>query len=155
MMSEHPSDERDDALLAQLRSALTRIDPVPDPVLEAARAAVEFRDLDAQLAELLRDTADEEPELAGVRGVVGRLLTFGLGDRYVELEVANEGDQRTITGYVVPASAGELIAESSGAPVNARLDDQGRFHLSGLRRGPVRLRFVLPEESLLTPWTGI
>lgn len=149
-------DERDDALVAELRSALTLHDPVPPQVLAAAYAAIEFRDLDAQLAELIRDSANETAELAGVRGALGRLLTFAFGERFVEVEVTADGDARTATGYVVPAQGGLVAADGSAGHVEGTVDDQGRFRLVGLGRGPVRLRFTIGDgPALLTPWTGI
>lgn len=155
-MDSRDFDERDDALEAELRSAAALFDPVPAQVLAAARAAIEFRDLDAQLAELMRDSSTEAKELSGVRGDSGRLLTFGTGERFVEVEITASGDDRSAVGYVVPASEGVVSAESAGGPVESELDAQGRFRLTGLSHGPIRLRLSVPGlPALLTPWTGI
>jgi len=156
MMDQSDPNRRDEALVAELRTAMAMFDPVPAQVVAAAYAAIEFRDLDGQLAALIRDSANESAELAGVRGALGRLLTFALGERYVEVEVTADGDGRTATGYVVPADAGAVTAESAGGRVDGEVDAQGRFRLVGLTRGPVRLRFVMGDgPALLTPWTGI
>lgn len=155
-MDQSDSNERDEALVAELRTAVAKFDPVPAQVLAAAYGAFEFRDLDGQLAALIRDSANETAELAGVRGALGRLLTFALGERYVEVEVTADGDHRIATGYVVPADAGAVTAESSSGRVDGEVDAQGRFRLVGLTRGPMRLRFeVGGRPALLTPWSGI
>ena len=47
----------DDALLAELAGILARVDPVPGEVTLAARSALAWRSMDAELAELLHDSA--------------------------------------------------------------------------------------------------
>ena len=47
----------DEELLAQLRAAAGQADPVPPGVVEAARAALSMRALDAELLELTADSA--------------------------------------------------------------------------------------------------
>jgi hypothetical protein len=146
-----------DALERELTGFFARTDPVPGHVLDAARAAIEFRDLDGQLAELLRDSAAEDKELAGVRGIGQRLLSFALGEQFVELDIATDGDRRHLTGYVVPAGAGTLRAQhADGTDTTVPVDEQGRFRLSGLSQGPVRLWIELAEHTpFRTPWLTV
>src|SRR3954447_12070309 len=69
----------DDATLEELRALLTRMDPVPDRLDEAARAAFTWRTIDAELAELMADSADalDESALALRSATVGpRMLSF-------------------------------------------------------------------------------
>ena len=54
MVDEQPDD---DALLAALRRIPRHADPVPGPVLEAARGSFTWRTIDAELAELAYDSA--------------------------------------------------------------------------------------------------
>jgi hypothetical protein len=56
--------EPDDDLEIRLSRALDASDPIPEHVLEAARAAIGWRTIDAELAELLHE---DSKELAGDR----------------------------------------------------------------------------------------
>ena len=50
---DHRMDERDEGeLLEELRSLIDRLDPVPDHVEAAARAAYSWRTIDTELAAL-------------------------------------------------------------------------------------------------------
>ena len=51
-------DDPDDTLVSELREYFARVDPVPPLVTEAAKAALGWRRLDADLAELLSDSSD-------------------------------------------------------------------------------------------------
>src|SRR2546425_157833 len=93
IMDQQGDDEtaRDAPLLAELRLASAAREPVPPRVLEAARAAYTWRLIDAELAELIADSA-LEAQVAGVRGGVRgeqmpRLVTFEVaGGTTLELE---------------------------------------------------------------------
>ncbi len=157
-MPSQPDPHQPEArLLGELRDMFERADPIPDSVLAAAHAAIELRDLDAQLAELLRDSAvdDVDKALAGVRGTATRLLTFSVGaERYVEVDVEPDGDHRTLAGYVVPGTAGELIVEHPGGRLAAAVDEHGRFSVHRVESGPVRLRLSLAGAGpIVTQWT--
>lgn len=157
MPSADDLTEPEARLLGELRGHFTRSDPVPASVLEAAYAAIELRDLDAQLAQLLRDTAMEDgKELAGVRGLTAtRSLTFALRDeRYVEVDVEAAGERRALTGYVVPATGGTVSVEHpAGAALDGIIDDGGRFAVDGVPAGPVRLRISVDgEAAIVTEW---
>ena len=68
----------DDRLLEEIGQLLRRADPVPSDVTLAARSALAWRRMDAELAELLYDSALEAEPLAGVRSTATgwRVLTF-------------------------------------------------------------------------------
>lgn len=157
MPSQPDSHDPEAQLLGELRGMFERTDPVPDAVAAAAHAAIELRDLDAQLAELLRDSAVDETgqELAGVRGTATRLLTFAVGaERYVEVDVEPHGDHRTLAGYVVPGAPGDLVVEHAGGRLTTTVDEQGRFSIGRVQSGPVRLRVALDGSGpIITQWT--
>ncbi|MEV6633005.1 hypothetical protein AB0M54_19875 [Actinoplanes sp. NPDC051470] len=145
----------DDELLADLRRLAALVDPVPQHVREAARAAFLTRDLDAELAELIADStadADFEP----VRQATDeRLLSFAADGTQVEMTVRAEGAGWTMMGQVFGAGPGtEAVVESDGrATTPLDLDDLGRFLVGDLASGPVRLRCDLPGGAkLVTSW---
>jgi hypothetical protein len=63
----HDRDEGE-LLLVELRGLINRLDQVPENVDEAARAAYTWRTIDAELAELTRDSLVDEENLHAVRG---------------------------------------------------------------------------------------
>jgi hypothetical protein len=65
-MTDYP--DPDDPLVAELRTLVARVDPVPPLVTQVAKAALGWRRLDADLAELLSDSALETEALALARG---------------------------------------------------------------------------------------
>lgn len=117
----------DEALLAQLGEAVDDADPMPEYVLEAARAAFILRRIDAELAELVRDSADERAGLISVRGDGDvRLISFETGLVAVELQVTQRGVVR------------DLVAQISGADVTvAEVETPGRQHDTTLTDGMV------------------
>src|SRR5207247_10887645 len=71
-------DADHEKLLDELRSLVNRVDPVPEEVTKFADAALGWRRVDAELAELLSDTAlESQAAAAAVRsGPRVRSLTF-------------------------------------------------------------------------------
>jgi len=140
--------------MADLRRLAALVDPVPQHVRDAARAAFLTRDMDAKLAELIADStadADFEP----VRQATDeRLLSFRAEDTQVEMTVRAEGAGWTMMGQVFGAGAGAAAVENGGRSITPlTLDDLGRFLVTDLPGGPVRLRCDLPGgDTLVTSW---
>ena len=124
-------------LLAALGAAWDQVDPVPATVLEAARGAFAWRDIDAELAELVLDTRLEE---AAVRSVDGpRLLTFEAGGLTVEVEVAVTSGGRSIVGQLVPPQAATVTIRCNGPDRVVDADALGRFSATAVPPGPVSM----------------
>lgn len=154
-------DEQDEALIEQLRTALGT-QGAPARVTDAAKAALTWLRVDAELAELLSDSAlDAEPALArGARDAVVRSVSFSAGETIVELEVhPDNGDGRTLLGQLSPAGARaiELQWADGGAAEEARSDLIGRFRLRLERGGTIRLRIADDEAdaAVETAWIPI
>ena len=81
---------------ADLRALFAHVDPVPPLLDDAARAAFTWRTIDAELAELMRDSADASEEAA-------LLVRSGGGPRQAELRVAAARDRAR--GRPRPATA--------------------------------------------------
>lgn len=157
----------DDELLAELRRAAAEVDPVPDLVRAAARAAIAMADLDSELAVLVGDSAADtaEPALRGlaydlVRSGVGagsRLLSFAGGGVQVDLEVSGGAGQLTLYGQLAGAAThGCVLERGDGARHGVEVDELGRFVLTGAVPGPVRLRCRSAAGTpVTTTWTTI
>lgn len=128
-------DDESDSLIVMLSRAFDLLEPLPPEVLDAARGAFAWRNVDAELAELLFDSA---AELTGVRDFdAARQLTFGTADLEVELMVVDESARRVV-GQLVPARPATVTLQSASMEVGAPADGLGRFSFDGLPTGPVR-----------------
>ncbi len=144
---------------AELRAIFGHLDPVPQLLDEAARAALTWRTVDEELAELTRDSAEAEED-AGllVRSGGGpRQLSFESPQLGIELEVTATGPrERTVNGQLLPPGAATVTIERPGEDgVSVQADDLGRFMLDGLRAGVVRLHVALRGAQIAIPWTTI
>ena len=143
-MSEIPSTppDDDDELVAELRRVVLEIDPVPDAVRIAARAALDWRTLDAEFAALVHDSTVDEPALA-VRGADGpRSLRFETDHLEIEVEAEPQSGAQTlrITGQLVPPQTAQIGISAGDELVLTRADARGRFTAAGVVPGPLRLR---------------
>lgn len=141
----------DDALMAALQEAMAETDAVTDRRRETARAAFAWRSVDAELMELLHDSALEAG--AAVRGSdTARLLSFGRGALSVELEV--DGDE--VSGQVLPAQAATVTLQRSGAEDRTvAADGAGFFRFEGVTPGPARFVVTASERTLTTTWVTL
>jgi hypothetical protein len=146
---------RDDELEARLSRALDATDPIPAHVMEAARLAIGWRTIDAELAELLHE---ESPELAGVRseGAGPRHLTFAAGGVELELMVGGDGAARIDGQLVPPAPATILLQGTDGSGEEIRTDALGRFAFVAVAARRIRLA-VRPDAgaAIVTPWLAV
>ena len=143
----------EDRLISLLRKGLDEADPVPMDVTDFAKAALSWRTIDAELAEIAYDSS-EETTPAGVRSAAtARMLSFEAGHWTIDIEF-NAATGRLI-GQVEPAR--EVIVELhlAGGPVISLADELGRFDFDGVLPGPVSLVFRTPGdlEVVKTEWT--
>ncbi|TDC83450.1 hypothetical protein [Actinomadura sp. 7K507] len=144
----------DDELMAGVRRAFETLDPVPEDVLAAARASIAWRAPSATLAELSHDRGGRTA--AGVRGGTGRVLTFTGPGAAVEIEVADNGRDREITGRIIPSSPGVVQVRHQDLPpdgISARAESAGLFYVPRVPAGLVSLVFRLDDgTSVVTSW---
>ena len=150
-MNADPNDE----LFEELRSVLNRTDPVPAEVTDFAKTALGWRRLDAELAELLEDSALESEAPALARGTAGvRSLTFRSDELTIDVEV----QPGMLLGQLAPAAAAtmELQVENGSVAATAESDALGRFRLPIQGDGRFRLRVLRPGASAVeTSWFSI
>ena len=162
MAQELPTPEEDDDLIGDLRRVTSELDPIPEHVLSAARAAIGWRTIDAELAELIADSAVDEPALL-VRGAATqpRSLTFAAAGLTIELEAElAAADDLRLSGQLVPPQPAEVTIRQGQALLALRADERGRFATRGIARGPLSLRCRLGDEPgerrfVETAWTTI
>lgn len=141
----------DDELLATLGQALDAADPVPESVLEGARAAFIWRNIDIELAQIVFDSSTE---LAGVRSEdINRQVTFEAPGVEIEVMVVENGNRRLVGQLVPPVERiVELVGSDSVRSVDS--DHLGRFDFDDIAPGPVRIvvRGTDGERLVQTEW---
>ena len=153
----HDAGHDDEELLRRLGAIARKADPVPDLVTDLARAAFSFRTLDAELAALVDDSADE---LVPVRGpeLAERMLEFSARELRIELQLTELAGRRSMLGQVHVSTGArdvEVAVESSSGVTTAAVavDALGRFSFDDLPEGSVRLRCRRPGSTpVVTPW---
>ncbi len=155
------SSDEDDVLERELSELLGRADPMPPTVLEAGRAALGWRRLDAELAELLADSALGSDELSLVRGteVPLRSVTFGIGRRAIDLDVDARGEGRILRGQLSPPVQAtiEVQRQDGTTLASVRADSFGRFVVELADAGTIRLRLTGDPElgTIETAWITV
>jgi hypothetical protein len=155
------SEPDDDALEQELGSLLHRADPIPPIVLAAGRAALGWRRLEGELAELLADSALPAGELSLARGVgvPVRSVTFGTGRQAIDLDIDVAGDRLRLRGQLSPPAAARVdVQRRDGATLASVIaDDFGRFVAELPSRGTIRLRLTgqLGPGAIETAWIAV
>jgi hypothetical protein len=150
--------DADDRLLDELRALVERVDPVPPLVIEAAKAALGWRRLDAELAELLSDSSLEDDAMTLARGAAPvRYVIFSAGTLTIDLEVHVDGEQRTLLGQLSPPTAGRVELERTDEPEPAAIeaDRLGRFRVTLPTGGSIRLTLSDRTPPIQTSWITV
>ncbi len=145
-------EEMDDqGLIEVLGEVLDAVDPVPAAVTEFAKAGFGWRNIDAELAELVYDSATEE--LAGVRSESEtRQVTFRAPGVEIEVAVVDE-DSRRIVGQLVPPQRATIELRFGTERQTTESDSLGRFTFHDVPTGPISLRCDLGgDQSVQTDW---
>ena len=150
-MSEFNESTKDEVLLAMLRAGLGESDPVPSDVVAFAKAAFTWRDIDAQLAELEFDSAEEDVP-TGVRSATTvRMMSFQAGQWMIDIEYDETAGR--LIGATSPPARYSVDLHTSGAKFTTESDDLGRFTADGVAPGPLGmvLRFAR-GQAVKTQW---
>lgn len=130
-----------DELFELLAAISDEVDSPPPEVALAARAAFAWRTVDAELAELVYDSWNDDRELAGVRTGGGpRRLTFDAPELTVEVEIDMGGDGICrLVGQVVPPCPGVVEVRHTERSLSAPVDRLGRFTFDRVPSGHISL----------------
>jgi len=147
----HHSDDGE-RLASELRELFAQRDPVPPLVTQAAKAAFGWRRLDAELAEVLADSALDSrvPALARGAHATLRSMSFSAGRLTIDIEIHGDGTERMALGQLSPPRRAriELQSADQAAPAMTESDDLGRFRVKLPVAGSIRLRIERdPDEA--------
>jgi hypothetical protein len=150
----------DERLVGELRALFGELDPVPPLVVETAKASLGWRRLDADLAELLSDSALHEEPFALARGseAPARAVTFSSSALTIDIEVHVDDPARTLLGQLSPpAAAGIEVQTTAEEVVSSEADQLGRFRVRLATGGPIRLRVLNADGNppVETSWITV
>ncbi len=130
----------DDELEQELKSAEELLDPIPPRLLVDATDLFGWRTIDAELAELVFDSADTHAAALARGSGHPRLLTFRASDLSIELELTGRRPERRIAGRLVPARSAEVEIRQGALQRTVTTDEFGRFSITSPGSGPVSIR---------------
>ena len=141
------SDEHDASMLARISEAFDSLEPIPPRLPAAAQAAFSWRRADAELAELLFDSATDE--LIGVRGTTSdrRSFRFGHGDAVIRVHLTHA---TMIVMLEPPMSVGCRVTGQDTSEEH-RTDEYGEVVVDAPEL-PARIEVDLPSGTIVTPW---
>lgn len=146
----------DEALMARLGVALAAVDPVPEHVLAVSRAVFTLRRMDAELADLVRDSADQLGGVLAVRGAGDvRLISFETGPVVVEMQVTERGAVRDLIAAIGGAAVVAVEVETPAGRGPATVEDTVAV-AGDIPAGLVRLHVDTADgRTLVTSWVRV
>lgn len=146
MMDDYESD---DALMSRLGRLLAQVDPVPESVVNAARASATWRTIDSELAALRHDSVLDRNEWVGVRGGGPRWLSFRSPSVTIELEVLT-GRRAKLIGQVEGSGVGRVEICYPATTVAVEPDSFGQFSCPTVQPGPMSVRVTDEATGTVT-----
>jgi hypothetical protein len=152
--------EPDDELEAELRRLAADREPVPAELVQAALDAFGWRDIDAELAELVYDSLVDADAASLVRGPADqRLVSFAVGGITIDVEVASAGPSRSVMGQIAPPQRAMVDIRGPRDTVTVEADELGRFRSGPISPGPASLRLRPPPggdgPAIVTDWISL
>jgi hypothetical protein len=146
----------EERILADLRRVAARVDPVPPVVIENARAALGLHRLDAELLDLVRDSADEGAELVTVRGDTDvRMVSFEFPPVTVEVQVTETSGWCDLVAHVSGIDLADARVETGSDRRELDTDD-GTLVVEGIPNGLVRLHLGAADgRRFATSWLRV
>jgi hypothetical protein len=149
-MTEQANHE-EERIMSLLRRGLDQSDPVPPDVTSFAKAALSWRTIDAELAQLSYDSTDETTSATVRSTASARIVGFETGEWMIDLE--HDAASGELRGQIQPAGRLEIELHVVGAVLATETDDLGRFTFEGVEAGPVALVIrVDGGEAVKTEW---
>lgn len=148
-MTESTRPQEEESLLSLLRRGLDQSDASPADVIEFAKAALSWRNIDADLAQLSYDSIDDSTSVRGV--ATSRMLAFESGELTIDLE--HEPLSGHLMGQLDPAGQMTIELHVLDTVLVTESDELGRFFFEGIQAGPFALVVSLEgDEVVKTQW---
>jgi len=149
-----PLTPADVAVLDRLAALWSDLDPVPADLVDRIGLALTLDALHTEVAELRRVGSAELAVRADETSIEAETITFTTDVLTVMITVHAEGEHVRIDGWATPA--GVLAVELHQGPsiLRTESDEDGRFVLTEVPRGPARLdlrRAAEPTVPVVTP----
>jgi hypothetical protein len=150
-------DPSDGELLAALAVVLRQDEPVPPDAVEAAIEAFTWQAIDAELLELLHDSAVDE--LSATRDETespSRLLTFRSPSVEIEITVTSDAPP-LVRGAIMPAGTYRVELQQGTNRVAGASSEAGIFALTAVDETPLRVIITTGDGGarLVTPWIEV
>ena len=148
-MTKSTRPQEEESLLSLLRRGLDQSDASPADVIEFAKAALSWRTIDADLAQLSYDSIDDSTSVRGV--ATSRMLAFESGELTIDLE--HEPVSGHLMGQLDPAGQMTIELHVLDTVLVTESDELGRFFFEGIQAGPFALVVSLEgDEVVKTQW---
>ena len=148
-MTESTRPQEEERLLSLLRRGLDQSDASPADVTEFAKAALSWRTIDADLAQLSYDSIDDSTSVRGV--AASRMLAFESGELMIDLE--HEPLSGHLMGQLDPAGQMTIELHVLDTVLVTESDELGRFSFEGIQSGPFALVIRLEGDDVVkTQW---
>jgi hypothetical protein len=136
--ADEPVDDIDLAILARIRAAFERADPMPADLPERIRFSLALRDLEVEVARL---AADEDRQLLAARGEEQtRTVTFDSDTLTIMIRIDSNSDGTArVDGWLAPSQRREIELKTAAHILRVVSDEQGRFALASVPRGMAQL----------------
>lgn len=150
------TERSDDELMAELAEAVAEEAAVSDRRRAAARAAFTWRTVDAELAELLHDSALDAGAAVRSGAESPRMLSFRRAAVTLEVEI----DGESVLGEVIDDAGGDepatvTLQRPDADDRTVAADASGFFRFDDVAAGSVRFVVARAGWSLTTPWATI
>ena len=158
-MSERPLESRsDDELLAAVQALWERLDPPPGDLADGVLARIAAEDLEFELLTLVehgdayagvRSTAVEERDEVGTWS-----LEYVGPDVRVFVRISHVEGRNRLDGWVVPSrplTVRLTPEEGKSVPLQAQVDDHGRFAFPDAPSGAARMTFLDEPRTTRRP----
>ena len=149
-----PLDRADVVLLDQLAALWEGLDPVPDDLVDRIGLALTLDALHTEVAELRRVGSAELAVRADETSIEAETITFTTDVLTVMITVHAEGEHVRIDGWATPTGVLAVELRQGANVVTTESDEDGRFVLEDVPRGPARLvlrRAAEPTVPVVTP----